>query len=148
MKPLYPSDLSDAQWQKIAPLLPVERAAGRVGRPRKYTNRQIVNAILYLIRTGCQWRYLPREYPPYGCVLWYFRRWRDDATLDRVHDALRAQAREQVGKEPTPSVVLLDSQSVKAGEKGAIATRQKPQAMTRASTSKDASATSLWTRWA
>lgn len=57
MKPLYPSDLTDSQWQQIAPLLPVERATGKVGRPRKYTNRKIVSAILYLVRTGCQWRY-------------------------------------------------------------------------------------------
>lgn len=139
MKPLYPSDLSDAQWQVVAPLLPVERAPGRVGRPRTYSNHQIVNAIVYLVRTGCQWRYLPREYPPYGVVLWYFRRWRDDGTLERVHDALRTQVRWQAGKAPTPSVLLLDSQSVKTGEKGATATRQKPQVMMRASASRDAS---------
>ena len=133
METPYPSDLSDAQWQLIALLLPVERARGRVGRPRKYTNRQIVNAILYLVRTGCQWRHLPKDYPPYGCVLWYFRRWRDEGALDRVHDALRAWVRERAGKEATPSVLVLDSQSVKTGEKGATAARQKPQATTRAS---------------
>ena len=141
MEPLYPSDLSDAQWQVVGPLLPVERARGRVGRPRTYANRQVVNAILYLLRTGCPWRYLPREYPPYGCVLWYFRRWRDDGTVERVHDALRHQARRQAGREPTPSVLLLDSQTARTGEKGATVTRQKPRATTRASVSKGASAT-------
>ena len=126
MSTSYPSDLTDAQWQIIAPLLPVERAQGRVGRPRKYSNRQIVNALLYLIRTGCQWRYLPREYPPYGCVLWYFRKWRDNGTLERVHHALRHQVRQKADKKTTPSVLLLDSQSVKSSEKGATATPQKP----------------------
>ena len=122
----YPSDLTDTQWQQIEPLLPVERAQGRVGRPRKYSNREIINAIFYLVRTGSQWRYLPRDYPPYGCVLWYFRKWRDNGTLERVHHVLRHQVRLKAGKQPTPSLLLLDSQSVKSSEKGAKATPHKP----------------------
>ena len=112
-----------------------------VGRPRTYAMREIVNAILYLVRTGCQWRNLPHDFPPYGLVLWYFRRLRDTGTLQAVHDSLRTKVRKQAGKEPTPSVLLLDSQSVKTTEKGAQPNLRKRSGMTRARTSKAASVT-------
>ena len=82
----YPTDLTDAQWAIIEPLLP---AAKPGGRPRSADLREVVNAILYLLRTGCAWRMLPHDFPPWGTVWAYFRRWRDDGTLERLHDALR-----------------------------------------------------------
>jgi transposase len=85
----YPSDLTDAQWQVIAPHLPAQTAGGR-GRPRIWPLRRIAEAILYVDRTGCAWRYLPADFPPWRTVYGYFAVWRDDGTLARVHDELRA----------------------------------------------------------
>jgi transposase len=140
---MYTTDLTDAQWELVAPLLPCERQDGRAGRPRRYRNREVVNAILYLVRTGCQWRNLPHDFPPYGSVLRYFRRWRDDGTLERVQGALRVKVRRQAGKEATPSAAIVDSQSVKTTEKG---DRRAAGDTTRPSASAGASATSAWTR--
>src|SRR5579859_5463940 len=109
----YPSDLTDAQWQLVEALLPSEHPMGQRGRPNDYSVREILNAILYLARTGCQWRYLPHDLPPYTLVSSYYHLWRKNGVLDRVHDTLRSKVRQQAGKEPTPSVVIVDSQSVK-----------------------------------
>jgi transposase len=87
----YPSDLSDARWRLIAPCLP-ERVPGGRGRPPVHSLRQVVNAILYVGRTGCPWRYLPVGYPPWPTVYGYFARWRDDGTLARLHGWLRGAA--------------------------------------------------------
>lgn len=114
----YCTDLTDAQWELIAPLLPCERSAGSPGRPREYALREIVNAILYLLRTGCQWRNLPHDLPPYRLVFHYFRTWREEGRLEKLHDALRERVRHQTGKRSTPSLVILDSQSVKTTETG------------------------------
>jgi putative transposase len=113
----YPSDLDDAQWQQIEVLLPKAKG-GRTGRPRTYSLREIWNAIFYQARTGCQWRYLPHDLPPWEDVWEHFRHWRDDGTITRVHDALREQVRLQAGRETTPSAAILDSQSVKTPQKG------------------------------
>ena len=111
----YPSDLTDAEWQFLAPHLP---PAKRGGRPREHDLREIVDAFSYLVQTGCGWDYLPHDLPPKGTVYWYLRQWRQTGVLQRLHDALRTQVRQQAGKDPTPSVLILDSQSIKSTERG------------------------------
>jgi putative transposase len=116
----YPTDLTDAQWARIAPLIPPAMPGGR---RRSVNVREIVNAILYFVRTGCQWRNLPHDFPPWGTVHYYYRRWRLDGTWQKVHTAaLREQVRtETEGREATPSAAIIDSQSMKTTEKGGLA---------------------------
>src|ERR1700757_2755182 len=114
----YPSDLTDAQWQVIAVHLPAE-VPGRRGRPRVWPRRAIIDAILYLDRAGCAWRYLPDSFPPWPTVYGYFATWRDDGTLARLHDALRAQVRAAAGR----AAAIIDSQSVRAADTVPRATR-------------------------
>ncbi len=118
----YPSDLTDAQWQVIAPHLPAE-VPGRRGRPRIWPLRAIIDAILYVDRAGCPWRYLPDSFPPWPTVYGYFAGWRDDGTLARLHDALRAQVRAAAGRDPEPTAAIIDSQSVRAADTVPKATR-------------------------
>lgn len=110
----YPSDLTDEQWRLIEPWIPP--TAG--GRPRKTSMRDVVDAIFYLTRTDCQWRFLPKDFPPKSTVWEYFGRWRRDGTLARIHDALRQKVRKAQGRKPTPSAASIDSQSVPASEGG------------------------------
>ena len=107
----YPSDLTDEQWQLIAPLIPKPIPGGR---PRSLDMRQVVNAVLYLSRTGCAWRMLPKDFGNYTGVYHYFRTFRDDGTWELIHNKLREQVRRKAGKKPTPSAGVIDSQSVKA----------------------------------
>src|SRR5262249_15387304 len=111
----YPSDLTDAQWQVIVPHLPPE-VPGRRGPPRGWPLRRIIEAILYLAGAGCAWRSLPSDYPPWGTVYGYFAAWRDDGTLARLHDALRAQVRAAAGRDAEPTAAVIDSQSVRAAD--------------------------------
>src|SRR2546423_13175377 len=107
---LYPTDLTDRQWDYIKDLIPPAKPGGK---PRSLEMRAVVNAILYLLVTGCQWRMLPRDYPAWQSVYGYFRQWRDDGTWQRLHDTLRAQVRRRVGRHKHPTAGALDSQSVK-----------------------------------
>src|SRR5437660_6919229 len=109
----YPSDLTDAQWQLIAPLFP---AAKPGGRPRKTDLRDVVNAVFYLNRESCTWRALPHDFPPWRTVYDYFADWKHDGTWGQVNDALRRQVRVAEGRPHTPTTASTDSQSVKATE--------------------------------
>ena len=114
-RPDYPSDLSDREWQLLEPLLPPPKPGGR---PITYPRREIVNAIRYVLRTGCSWRMLPHDLPPWRIVFHYFRTWRRDGSWQQAHDTLRAQLRPAQGREVSPSAAIIDSQSVKTTEKG------------------------------
>lgn len=111
----YPSDLSDREWTILEPLLPPARADVR---PRKYEMREIINAVRYLQRTGCSWRMLPHDFPPYRAVFYYFSLWRKEGTWEVIHDAIYRQVRLQLGRNEQASAGSLDSQSVKTTEKG------------------------------
>ena len=111
----YPSDLTDAQWAFIKPLIPAARPGGR---PRKTAVREVLNALFYLNREGCTWRALPHDFPPWNLVWEHFCRWRNNGLIARVHDALRVQVRTAADKDATPSAAIIDSQSVRTPQKG------------------------------
>ena len=129
----YPSDMTDKQWALIEAYIP---AAKPGGCPRKTDPREIVNAIFYLLRTGCSWRSLPHDFPKWQLVYGYFRQWEVAGLWLALNDQLREQVRQQAGREAQPSAAIIDSQSVKTTQKGGHA------AMTRARKSMDGSATS------
>ena len=111
----YPSDMNEEEWALLEPLIPPARHGGR---PRTVDMKEIVNAILYILRSGCQWRMLPHEFPPWSTVWTYFRTWRRTGSWERMHTQLREAERVRQGREPTPSAAILDSQSVKTSQKG------------------------------
>ena len=109
----YPSDLTDAQWEIIEAMLPGQKW---MGRPEKHPRRAVIDAILYVLRTGCPWRYLPVDFPPWQTVYWYFARWEQQKVTEKVMQVLRGRVRQQQGRDVEPSAGLIDSQSVKAAD--------------------------------
>ena len=110
-----PGDLTDAEWDHIEPLIP---PAKRGGGKRRVNMREVVNGVMYVLSTGCQWRYIPKDLPPRSTVHGYFCLWNWDGTLDRVHHALYVKCREREEREASPTACVIDSQSVKSAEKG------------------------------
>lgn len=111
----YPTDLSDEQWEILEPLVP---AAQPGPQPIKHTRREIVNAIFYLPRSGCQWRMLPHDLPPWQLVYHYFAAWKKDGTWQQIQDALRRRVRQSKSPTPEPTAAIIDSQSAKTTEMG------------------------------
>ena len=136
----YPSDLTDAEWALVRPLIP---PAKRGGGKRTVNVREVVNGLFYVLSTGCQWRAIPKDLPPRSTVHGYFDLWTWDGTLDRIHFALYQKCREQAGREVQPTAAIIDSQSVKSAEKGGSMTAQ---AMMRAKRSRARSGTFSSTR--
>lgn len=111
----YPSDLSDAEWALVEPLIPPGK---RGGGKRTVLLREVVNGLMYILSTGCQWRAVPKDLPPKSTLFDYFDLWNWDGTLDRIHQALYVKCREAMGREASPTAAVIDSQSVKSAEKG------------------------------
>ena len=111
----YPSDTTDKEWSILEPLVPMPKSGGR---PAKWSRREIMDAIYYIVRSGSTWRALPHDYPPWQSVYYYFRVWKMDGTWEKLNMALREQLRVAMGREATPSAAILDSQSVKTTQKG------------------------------
>ena len=110
----YPSDLSDEEWEILAPYVGKEKT----GRPRNHDIRAIINGIRYVQRSGCQWRMMPKDFPEWSAVYYYFKLWRDNGRWLEIHDSLAEKVRVTSGRQPSPTVVIIDSQSVKTTQKG------------------------------
>src|SRR6202142_3180409 len=133
----YPSDLTDAEWALVGPSIP---PAKRGGRRREIDVREVLNAIFYVLSTGCQWQALPKDLPPKSTAHYYFMLWDWDGTLARIHHSFYVASREQAGREASPTAAIIDSQSAKAAQKGALRSTRK--VLMQARRSRDASATS------
>jgi transposase len=138
----YPSDLTEGEWALIEPMIPPAR---RGGRKRSVDVREVLNAIFYVLWTGCQWQALPKDLPPKSTVHDYLDLWNWDGTLERIHHALYVEVREAAGREASPTAAIIDSQSAKGAQKGGL--RSILRDTTRARRSRAASATSSSTRW-
>ena len=136
----YESDLTDDEWAEIEQQIP---PAKRGGSKRTVNVREVVNGIMYILSTGCQWRAMPKDLPPKSTVHDYFDRWRDDRTLDRLHHALYVKCREQMGREASPTAAVIDSQSVKAAEKGGARSTHTPLTPGRRSRARSGTSSSI-----
>jgi transposase len=114
----YPTDLNEKEWAVIEPYVPKPKTGGR---PAEHSRREIIDAIAYVLRSGCAWRLLPHDLPPWSTVYDYFRQWRLDGTWERINTALREKLRTTIGREAEPSAAIIDSQTVKTTEKGDLA---------------------------
>jgi len=137
----YPSDLSDAEWALVEPLIPPGK---RGGGKRTVLLREVVNGLMYILSTGCQWRAVPKDLPPKSTLFDYFDLWNWDGTLDRIHQELYVKCREAMGREASPTAAIIDSQSVKGAEKGGP--RSTRAGMTRGKRSRARSGISSSTR--
>ena len=137
----YPSDLTDDEWRLVEPLMP---AAKKGGNKRSVDVREVVNGLMYILSTGCQWRALPKDLSPRSTAYDYFARWNWDGTLARIHEVLYRACREQAGREASPITAIVDSQSVKSAEKGGVASTRRAGTGARRSAAR--SVTSLSTR--
>ena len=133
----YPSDLTNAEWALVAPLIPPAKHGGRW---REVDVREVVNGLLYVLSTGCQWRAVPKDLPPKSTLFDYFELWNGDGTLCRIHEELYMKCREAMDREASPTACIIDSQSVKSAEKGGFASTRA--AMTRPRRSRARSVTS------
>lgn len=131
----YPSDVTDEEWSYIAPLIPPAR---RGGRKREADMREVLNGLRYVLGTGCQWRYLPKEFPPRGTVYRYFSVWNRYGTLAKIHQVLYTRCREQAERKVEPTAGIIDSQSVKSAEKGGRASIRTGLTAARASRGRSA----------
>ena len=113
----YWTDLTEAQWAAIAPLVPDAKPGGR---PRKASSRELVNAILYALRAGCSWRLLPADLPPWQTVYYYLQRWRREGVWARIHHLVLVGDRERAGREPSPTAAIIDSQSVRTADQRGV----------------------------
>jgi putative transposase len=134
----YPSDLTEAQRQLVAPLLPPAKSGPQGGRPRTVNLREVLNGIFYFLKGGGGWRYLPHDLPPWGTVHYYYRKWRREGVWPQVHDTLREQVRLVAQRERSPSAAVIDSQSVPTSKRGFPRLRQRQE-------SKGASGMGSWT---
>src|SRR5262245_50966907 len=132
----YPSDTTEEEWTEMAPLIPPAR---RGGRKRTVNIREVLNGLLYVLSTGCQWRALPKDFPPRSTIFYYFGRWEADGTVRQIHIALYVRCRERAERTANPTAGIIDSQSVKSAEKGGR--RLTPRALMPANKSKGKSAT-------
>jgi transposase len=137
----YPSDLTDEEWALVKPEIP---RAKRGGNKRTVDVREVINGLMYVLSTGCQWRAIPKDLPPRSTVNHYFCRWQHDGTLDRLHHALYVRCREQADRQASPTAAIIDSQSVKSAEKGGFGSIRR--ALMAAKRSKARSGTSWSTR--
>jgi transposase len=128
----YPSDLTDEEWKHVAPLIPPAKTGGN---KRQVDVREVVNGLMYILSTGCQWRAIPKDLPPRSTLYGYFDLWNWDGTLERIHHALYVKCRELLERAASPTAAIIDSQSVKSAEKGAA--RSTRMAMMRARRSKE-----------
>ena len=125
----YPTDLTDAQWAAIADLVP---GAQPGGRPRRASSRELVNAILYGLRSGQAWRLLPHAFPPWQTVYYYLRRWQVEGVWERIHHAVLVADRERAGRDASPTAAIIDSQSVRTGDQKGVRAATMPARRSRA----------------
>jgi len=136
----YPSDLTDAEWAHVKPLVP---PAKRGGNRRHVDVREVVNGLMYVLSTGCQWRAIPKDLPPRSTLHDYFDLWGWDGTLERIHEALYAKCRKAAAREASPTAAIIDSQSVKGAEKGGAASTLRATTRARRSTVRSATSWSI-----